>query len=58
MNPARMVRRLRENNERIRFLANDEEKLLRDAIETEFPERMPELDIALNTGMRKSASTT
>jgi integrase len=53
-NPARLVRRLRENNERIRFLSDYEEQKLREAIETECPERMPELDIALNTGMRKS----
>lgn len=52
-NPARMVRRLRENNERIRFLSEDEEKRLRAAIEAEYPERMPELEIVLNTGMRK-----
>jgi integrase len=53
-NPARMVRRLRENNERIRFLSLDEEKRLRAAIVAEYPERMPELEIVLNTGMRKS----
>jgi integrase len=52
-NPARMVRRLRENNERIRFLSKDEEKRLRAAIETDHPERMVELDIVLHTGMRK-----
>jgi integrase len=52
-NPARLVRRLRENNERIRFLSAEEEIELREAIEAECPERMAELDIALNTGMRK-----
>jgi integrase len=54
LNPARMVRRLRENNERIRFLSQNEEKRLRVAIEAKYPERMPELEIVLNTGMRKS----
>jgi integrase len=53
-NPARLVRRLRENNERVRFLSEDEEKRLRTAIQAECPEHMPDLDIALNTGMRKS----
>lgn len=53
-NPARLVRRLRENNERIRFLSDEEERRLRDAIEAECPERRCELDIALNTGIRKS----
>jgi len=48
-----MVRRLRENNERIRFLSEDEEKQLRAAIEAEYPEHMAELDIVLNTGMRR-----
>lgn len=52
-NPARGVRRMRENNERIRFLSAEEEKKLRDAIEAECPEHMEDLDIALNTGMRK-----
>jgi integrase len=53
-NPARNVLRMRENNERIRFLSDGEEKKLRAAIESECPERMPELEIVLNTGMRKS----
>lgn len=52
-NPARLVRRLRENNERVRFLSEDEEKRLRAAIQTDCPEHMPDLDISLNTGMRK-----
>jgi integrase len=53
-NPARLVRRLREHNERVRFLSEDEEKRLREAISSECPEHMADLDIALNTGMRKS----
>src|SRR5579875_2337373 len=53
-NPARFVRRLRENNERVRFLTDEEEKRLRDAIRVECPEHMADLDIALHTGMRKS----
>lgn len=53
-NPACLVRRLHENNERIRFLSEDEEKRLRAAIQEEWPEHMPDLDIALNTGTRKS----
>ncbi|HEY2470140.1 MAG TPA: site-specific integrase [Terracidiphilus sp.] len=52
-NPARQVKRLRENNERIRFLSAEEESKLRDAIHSECAERMVELDVALNTGMRK-----
>jgi len=52
-NPARFVRRLRENNERVRFLSDEEEKRLREAIQSECPEHIPDLDVALNTGMRK-----
>lgn len=52
-NPARFVRRLRENNERVRFLSDEEEKRLREAIQSECPEHTPDLDVALNTGMRK-----
>lgn len=57
-NPARLVRSRRENNTRIRYLdqfAPDEEKRLRAAIRAQSPEHLPELDLALNTGIRLSA---
>jgi len=53
-NPARLLRMKKENNGRIRFLRTDEEKALRAVIRRDCPERMPDLDIALNTGMRLS----
>jgi integrase len=53
-NPARMVEQRAENNARIRFLSAAEEKRLREAIKKRFPKHMPEFDVALNTGMRKS----
>jgi integrase len=53
-NPARLVRRLRENNERIRFLSEEEETRLRKAIDNNCEGRIADLDIALNTGMRQS----
>jgi integrase len=53
-NPARLVQQRPENNARIRFLSNDEEKVIRAAISKRCPRHMEELDIALNTGMRKS----
>jgi len=53
-NPARMVEQRAENSARIRFLSADEEKRLRGAIKRRFPMHMPEFDVALNTGMRKS----
>jgi site-specific recombinase XerD len=52
-NPARLVRRRREDNARIRFLSRDEGKLLRFAIEAKFPQHIVEFDVALNTGMRR-----
>ncbi len=53
-NPARLLEQRPENNARIRFLSEDEEKRLREAIKRRFPTHMPELDVALHTGMRKS----
>ena len=56
-NPARLVRARRENNIRIRYLDQfgpDEEARLRAAIRERCPEHLPELDLALNTGMRLS----
>lgn len=52
-NPARLVRRLREHNERTRLLSPNEEKRLRQVIERDCPEHLPELEIALNTGIRR-----
>jgi integrase len=51
-NPARNVRHARENNGRIRFLSPEEEKRLRETIARKFPERLPEFDLALHTGLR------
>jgi site-specific recombinase XerD len=53
-NPARLVPHRLEDNARIRFLSADEESALRKAIEGKCFERMPEFDLALNTGLRLS----
>jgi len=53
-NPARAVRRLREENERVRYLSQEEEERLREAIAELCPERAADLDVALNTGMRQA----
>jgi site-specific recombinase XerD len=53
-NPARLVRQKHEDNGVIRWLTDDEEKALRSAIAEHHAEHMPELDIALGTGMRLS----
>jgi integrase len=53
-NPARLVRLRHENNGRIRYLTDDEERRLRMAIMKQFPEHLPELAVSLGTGMRLS----
>ena len=52
-NPARLVEQRPERNARIRFLSADEELRLRQAIANRCPDHMPEVDLGLNTGMRK-----
>jgi integrase len=52
-NPAREVRRRTENNERVRHLDEEEEQALRAVIQARFPDREAELDLALQTGMRR-----
>ncbi len=52
VNPARLVRQMRSDNVRLRFLSPEEETRLRAVIAAECPQHMPELDLALNTGMR------
>jgi site-specific recombinase XerD len=53
-NPARLVAHRHEDNARIRFLSADEEKNLREAIQKRCPQRTPEFDLAINTGVRLS----
>jgi integrase len=53
-NPARLVRQRHEDNGRIRFLTDDEERRLRTVIVERFPEHLPELAVSLGTGMRLS----
>lgn len=55
-NPARLVPQRKESNGRLRFLSDDEEKFLRAAIQRDV--YALQLDIALNTGMRKSEQFT
>jgi len=52
-NPARLIRQRRENPGRIRWLLPEEEVRLRAEILKLFPHHMPELEVALNTGVRK-----
>lgn len=52
-NPARLVKRLPEDNEIVRFLSEEEEEKIRTVIAHDFPEHMPEFEIALHTGARR-----
>jgi integrase len=53
-NPLRHVPRLHENNERVRFLEDNEEHALRGKIRELCPGRESEFDLALHTGMRQA----
>ena len=53
-NPARATRHRREDNSRVRYLSAEEEARLRKVIAKDWPEHMPELDLALHTGLRLS----
>ncbi|MGH9473382.1 MAG: tyrosine-type recombinase/integrase [Terriglobales bacterium] len=53
VNPCRAVRRRREDNARIRFLSPEEESRLRAIIRQDCPAHEPELDLALNSGLRQ-----
>jgi integrase len=54
-NPARSVTHRREDNNRVRFLTEEEEKKLRNVIEGKWSLHVPELDLAINTGLRKGS---
>lgn len=54
VNPARAIEKRNENNARDRYLLEHEETALRKVISARWPEHLPELDIALHTGMRRS----
>lgn len=53
-NSAARIRRLREDNQRTRFLSPDEEEKLTAVIRRRFPNYLPVFQLALHTGMRTS----
>jgi integrase len=55
VNPARSVTRRREDNSRVRYLTEDEEKRLCAVLELEYQRHLPEFDLALNTGLRQGS---
>jgi integrase len=54
-NPARSVTHRREDNNRVRFLTREEEEKLRKVIKRKWSWHLPELDLAVNTGIRKGS---
>ena len=52
-NPARSVMHRFEDNGRVRFLTEDEERKLREIIAKKRPAHLPELDLGINTGLRE-----
>lgn len=57
-NPIARVIRFRENESRVRYLLDAEEIKLREVIRRDCPDREPELDLALYTGMRRGEQFT
>src|SRR6202049_2533081 len=55
VDPARSVTHRREDNNRVRFLTVEEEKKLRKVVEAKWVSHVPELDLAINTGIRKGS---
>lgn len=53
-NPIRKVARRRESSGRVRLLDAEQEQKLREKIRELAPEREPEVDLALHTGMRRN----
>ena len=53
-NPARATRHRKEDNSRLRYLTAEEEAKLRGVLQARWPEHIPELDLALHTGLRLS----
>src|ERR1019366_6880892 len=57
-NPARLVRQRHEANGRVRYLLDDEERALHNAILKSHAHHLPELVIAVGTGQRKEEQYT
>ncbi len=53
-NPVRGVRHRIENNARVRFLSEEQEKRLFEYLKANIPERVPEVLVGLHSGMRRS----
>jgi site-specific recombinase XerD len=58
VNPASRIKRKAENNDRIRFLSNDEETLLTATVSENWPQYLPAFLVSLHSGMRASEQFT
>lgn len=54
-NSARSVTHRRDDNNRVRFLTEVEEKKVRKVIKRKWASHLPELDLAINTGLCKGS---
>jgi integrase len=55
LNPARSVSHRREDNSRVRFLSQDEEERFRNVVAGKYSWHLPELELALQTGIRQGS---
>jgi hypothetical protein len=55
VNPTRSVSHRREDNSRVRFLTDEEEDQLRKIMRARYSAHLPELDVALNPGLRQGS---
>jgi integrase len=54
INPARLMDKRNENNQRVRFLTQEEEARLMAVLRSNWPEREAEIVVAIHSGMRRS----
>jgi site-specific recombinase XerD len=54
VNPARATKHRREDNSRVRYLTDAEQAKLREVVAAKWSTHLPELDVALHTGLRRS----
>lgn len=54
INPARAIKRKKESNGRTRFLSDEEEPVIVNALRERFPEHVPAFLISIHTGFRAS----
>lgn len=53
--PARDLRHRREDNSRVRYLTDEEDHRLREIVNAKYSWHMPELEIAVHTGLRQGS---